>query len=139
MNIIKKAILSQVKDSNINKDKLKKALIISIFGGIGDNLVFSSIFRELKEFQPSMEIHVAGNKYFNMLNRYNPNVSKIYDLSNKKNGKLRKNIIFDLKKIMGMKNENYDLIIDLNGSSSLYMLLIFKILNPEYIMARKIR
>jgi ADP-heptose:LPS heptosyltransferase len=116
---------------------VKKILIFSIFGGIGDNLIFSPIFRELKKILPNSEIHIAGNKYFNMLNKYNSNISKIYDLKSKKNGKLRKSLVLDFDKILEMRKEKYNLIIDLNGSSSLYMLLIFKILNPNYIMARK--
>lgn len=137
--LIRKWKQSVVKEKRtaLVKEKINKILVLSIFGGIGDNLIFSSIFCGLKTLLPNAIVDIAGVKAFIALNQFNPYIRKSYTLRTKKNGKLYKNIFFDIFELYKMKKEKYDLLIDLRGSSSFYMFFLYDFLKTPYLMAAK--
>jgi ADP-heptose:LPS heptosyltransferase len=92
------------KIENIDMDKVKKILFLRYDGKIGDMIINTFMFREIKKVYPDIEIGVVARGANRQVIENNPNVDKIYEYD--KNSKKIKNLA---KKI---KEENYDLLID---------------------------
>src|ERR1700761_7157427 len=105
LNIGKKLMDSPGKVPGIPFEKIKKILIVRSDGKIGDNIVSSFIFREIKKQRPDIEIHVVlspGNLQMLDDNSY---IDKFYVLKNKSYSSLIK---------MGrlLKKEHYDVLFE---------------------------
>jgi len=92
----------------IDYKKIKKVLIIRI-GKIGDIIISSFVFRSIKEENPEIKIELITLKKNKDVLRFNPFLDKIYFIN--------KNI-FSLTKILPLRFNDYDLIIDLNDNPS---------------------
>jgi len=92
------------KIENIDMDKVKKILFLRYDGKIGDMIINTFMFREIKKVYPDIEIGVVARGANRQVIENNPNVDKIYEYD--KNSKKIKSLA---KKI---KEENYDLLID---------------------------
>lgn len=135
INYFKKKIVSINKPKHIEKNRINKILIFSVYGRMGDCIILSVLIRELKILMPNAVIDISGNKFFGLVYKYHPSISKIHKLSIKRDGRLKRCFLCDLISIYRMRKEGYDLLIDVSGSSSLYMFLSYIVINPTYLMA----
>src|SRR5882757_7696245 len=105
LNIGKKLMDRPNKSAGIPFENIKKILIVRSDGKIGDNIVSSFIFREIKKQRPDIAIHVVlsiGN--LEML-RDNPYIDKFYVLKNKSYASL-------LKMARLLRKEHYDVLFE---------------------------
>lgn len=89
---------------HLDKDRIKKILVIK-FGGIGDLLLTTPIFPNLKSYFPDAEIYILTLRKARDVLIDNPYLTRVftYDPSEDKSWCLIKNI----------RNQKYDLVIDL--------------------------
>ena len=92
------------KIDKIDMGKVKKILFLRYDGKIGDMIINTFMFREIKKVYPDIEIAVVARGANRQIIENNPNVDKIYEY-NKSNKKLKK-LSEEIRK------ENYDLLID---------------------------
>lgn len=99
-----------------NKEKIKKILVIK-FGGIGDILLTTPVFPNLKSFFPDAEINVLTLRHSRDILIDNPYINRAftYDKSEDKSWCLLKNI----------RSQKYDLIIDLFGNPRTALITFF--------------
>ncbi|WP_320047931.1 glycosyltransferase family 9 protein [uncultured Ilyobacter sp.] len=92
------------KNDKIDMNKVKKILFLRYDGKIGDMIINTLMFREVKKAYPGIQIGVVVRGANRQVIENNPNVDKIYecDKSSKKMKKLAKKI----------SDENYDILID---------------------------
>jgi ADP-heptose:LPS heptosyltransferase len=92
------------KNDKIDMSKVNKILFLRYDGKIGDMIINTLMFREIKKSYPEIEIGVVVRGANKQVIENNPNVDKIYEYD--KNSK-------NLKKLAGkIEEENYDLLID---------------------------
>jgi len=96
------------------KNKKLKILVIK-FRNIGDVLLTTPLIENLKLNYPNAKIHAAVNKGTEDMLTLNPNISKIhiYDRKHIKSLSFLKKIKEEIKFINKIRNEKYDLIINL--------------------------
>ena len=87
-------------------DKQKNKILIIRLSSLGDILLTTPVIRSLKRKFPNSQIDFIVKKQFKDALLYNPNISNVIIYENK-NVKLLKN---------DLKNENYDLVIDLQNN-----------------------
>ncbi len=92
------------KNDSIDMSKIKKVLFLRYDGKIGDMIINTLMFREIKKAYPHIEIGVVVRGANGQVIENNPNVDKIYEYD-KKSKKLKSLA----KKI---QDERYDLLID---------------------------
>ena len=83
---------------------MKKVLIIR-FSSIGDIVLTSPVIRCIKKQVPDIEIHYLTKSNFSTILNNNPYLNKVITLDHSLNETIKK-----------IKNENYDLIIDLHNN-----------------------
>ena len=88
----------------IDKTQIKKILVIK-FGGLGDVLLATPIFTNLKEYFPEAEINLLTNPKCSEVTKDNPYITRTltFGFTKEESKRLSRNI----------RNQNYDLIIDL--------------------------
>ena len=86
----------------------KKVLILK-YDRIGDMIVTTPIFRELKKSYPDISISVLASNLNKDVIKYNPYVEKIY--TNYKN-----NLLFDFGKLLILRWKRFDVCIELEHS-----------------------
>ena len=86
-------------------NKIKKLLFLRYDGKIGDYIVTSWIYREIKKQRPDIEIDIVGISKNEKLFLNNKNVNRFYKLK-----KSKKPFMYFLAK--KLRAENYDVIID---------------------------
>ena len=86
-------------------NKIKKLLFLRYDGKIGDYIITSWIYREIKKQRPDIEIDIVGISKNEKLFLNNKNVNKFYKLK-----KSKKPFMYFLAK--KLRAENYDVIID---------------------------
>jgi ADP-heptose:LPS heptosyltransferase len=116
----KNVFLFDIKDS--------KSVLILKYDRIGDMIVSTPIFRELKIAYPNISISVLASKENRDVIKYNPYVDKIY--TNYKN-----QIFNDLPTLLKLRKKNFDVCIELDHSVITHAILRLKILNPKKIIS----
>jgi len=116
----KNFFLFDIKDS--------KSVLILKYDRIGDMIVSTPIFRELKLAYPNISISVLASKENRDVIKYNPYVDKIY--TNYKN-----QIFNDLPTLLKLRKKNFDVCIELDHSVIPHAILRLKILNPKKIIS----
>ena len=106
----KNEVLSRIfdknkKDINLVPSKIKRILFLRTDGKIGDYIISSFIFREIKKNYPNIQIDVVADKSLENLLKLNPNIDKYYILDRKKMHEWR-NIVKVLRK------NKYDVLFD---------------------------
>ncbi len=96
----------------------KKILIIRT-GAIGDVVHTSALVQSIKEISPETEIHYLSNKMLEFMFKENPDITKFIDLNPK--FKLFSSYTMDIAKLL--KNEKYDLVINLQPSLKIRVLV----------------
>ena len=90
---------------NLFPDKIKKMLFMRIDGKIGDYIISSFIFREIKKKYPHIQLDVISDNSLENLLKYNKNIDNYYTFNRKK--------IKEWKEmIKKLKPNNYDVILD---------------------------
>lgn len=90
---------------NLTPDKIKKILFMRIDGKIGDYIISSFMFREIKKKYPHIQLDVISDNSLENLLKYNKNIDNYYTFNRKK--------IKEWKEmIKKLKPNNYDVILD---------------------------
>ena len=97
------------KQKNLFDIKKSKSVLILKYDRIGDMVVSTPIFRELKIAYPNISISVLASKANKDVIRYNPYIDKIY--TNYKNS-----ILKDLPTLLKLRKKSFDVCIELEHS-----------------------
>ncbi len=98
------------------KNSIKKILVVKL-DHIGDMVLSTPVYHNLKLQFPSAELHVLANSIAGELLSYNPYVDRIINYDSKFHTPLKyKGLINDIKLLIKLKKERYDLIVDLRGN-----------------------
>jgi ADP-heptose:LPS heptosyltransferase len=116
----KKNILFDVKKS--------KSVLILKYDRIGDMILSTPIFRELKTAYPDISISVLASKENRDVIKNNPYIDKIY--TNYKN-----NIFNDLPTLLRLRQKKFDVCIELEHSVIPHAIFRLKIINPKKIIS----
>jgi len=108
--------------------KNAKNILFLRYDRIGDMVVTTPIFRELKSAYPDMSISVLASKANQDVIRYNPHIDKIY--TNYKNS-----ILYDLRTLLKLRKKSFDVCIELEHSVIPHAIIRLKIINPKKIVS----
>jgi len=114
---------------NFNILKTKKILFLR-YDRIGDMIITTPVFRELKLNRPKIQLDVLASKENIDVIKYNPYISKIY--TNNKH-----NFFKDLITLFLLRKENYDLCIEFDHSVIPHIILRLLIIRPKKIISVK--
>ena len=89
-------------ENKLDMKKVKSILFLRYEGKIGDMVISTSIFREIKKNFPDIKIGVVSRGAAKDIIKFNPNVDVIYDYVKGKESRLAKEIA----------EENYDVLVD---------------------------
>ena len=112
--------LTNKKKVNFDIKKSKKVLILK-YDRIGDMVVATPIFRELKEAFPEISISVLASQINKDVIRNNPYIDEIY--TNHKNS-----IFSDLPTLLKLKKKRFDVCIELEHSVIPHAIIRLKII-----------
>jgi ADP-heptose:LPS heptosyltransferase len=120
-------VLTNKKKITFDLKKSKKVLILK-YDRIGDMIVTTPIFRELKQAYPNINISVLASHANKDVIKNNPYVDNIY--------KNYKNSIFtDLPTLLKLRKEKFDVCIELEHSVIPHAILRLKIIKPKKIIS----
>jgi len=119
-------LLTNKKNTFFDIKKTKSVLILK-YDRIGDMVVSTPIFRELKLAYPNISISVLASRENRDVIKYNPYVDKIY--TNYKN-----QIFNDLPTLLKLRKKNFDVCIELEHSVIPHAIFRLQILNPKKII-----
>lgn len=104
---------------------IKKILVVT-YDAIGDMILTTPLLRELKLNLPNTAIDVLASTRNAEILQYNPYISKVFiQTRNKKN-------LRELKTLLAIRGEKYDVIIDLWSKVSLNLTLRIRLMNGRY-------
>lgn len=103
---INKLLDEKRKKININYKNIKRILFMRIDGKIGDYIISSFIFKELKKNNPNIIIDIVSDTSIKKLLETNKNIDNVYVYK-------RKNTFQMLKMIKKLKKNKYDVLVDL--------------------------
>ena len=131
-NYLKALILRVItKKKNINFDIKNSSKVLMLrYDRIGDMIISTPVFRELKIAYPHMEINVLASKSNAIILKNNPNVDNIY-LNNKNN------LLFDLPVLWKLRKKQIDLCFEFDHSVVRHAILRLKIINPKKVISIK--
>ena len=116
------------KQKNLFDIKKSKSVLILKYDRIGDMVVSTPIFRELKISYPNISISVLASKANKDVIKNNPYIDKIY--TNYKN-----NVFNDLPTLLKLRKKNFDVCIELEHSVIPHAIFRLKIINPKKIIS----
>tara|TARA_B110000240_G_scaffold191216_1_gene233543 strand:- start:731 stop:1813 length:1083 start_codon:yes stop_codon:yes gene_type:complete len=116
------------KQKNLFDIKKSKSVLILKYDRIGDMVVSTPIFRELKIAYPNISISVLASKANKDVIKNNPYIDKIY--TNYKN-----NVFNDLPTLLKLRKKNFDVCIELEHSVIPHAIFRLKIINPKKIIS----
>ena len=120
-------LLTKKKNLPFDLKKSTSVLILK-YDRIGDMVVTTPIFRELKTAYPNIRISVLASKENKDVIRYNPFIDKIY--TNYKNS-----ILKDLPTLLKLRKKSFDVCIELEHSVIPHAIFRLKIINPKKIIS----
>ena len=121
----KKQNKEEIKLGNfIEKNNIKKILFMRYDGKIGDMVINTLMFREIKKKYPEIKIGVLTKGGAKAVVENNPNVDKIYDYK-----KDRKNI---KKLAFKIANEKYDLLIDFSEKLRINQMMLINLCKARF-------
>jgi ADP-heptose:LPS heptosyltransferase len=130
VNNLKAAILKLIsKKKYVDFDvKLSNKVLMLRYDRIGDMIITTPVFRELKKAYPNIEINVLASKVnYTVLNN-NPYVNKVY-LSN------NNNIFFDLPLLFKLRKQKIDTCFEFDHSVVRHAILRLKIIKPKKVIS----
>lgn len=124
---IKEEIKEEIKVGNfIENNNIKKILFMRYDGKIGDMVINTLMFREIKKKYPHIEIGVVTKEGAKAIIENNPNVDKIYDY--KKDRKSIKKLASKIAK------EKYDLVIDFSEVLRVNQMMLINLCRARFNM-----
>ena len=103
--ILSKIFDKRKKDVDLDPSKINRILFLRTDGKIGDYIISSFIFREIKKYYPNIKIDVVSDKSLEDLLKLNKNIDKYYIFDRKK--------FFEWRKAARiLKKNNYDVLLD---------------------------
>ena len=120
-------LLTKKKNLSFDLKKSKRVLILK-YDRIGDMVVTTPIFRELKNAYPNISISVLASEENKDVIRYNPYIDKIY--TNYKNS-----VLNDLPTLLKLRKKSFDVCIELEHSVIPHAIFRLKIINPKKIIS----
>ena len=120
-------LFTKKNQSSFRVTDSKKVLILK-YDRIGDMIVATPIFRELKKSYPGISISVLASNLNKDVIKFNPYVEKIY--TNYKN-----NLLFDFGKLLILRWKRFDVCIELEHSVIPHAIFRLKIINPKRIIS----
>jgi len=129
-NNLKALILRSItKKKNIDFDLKKSSKVLMLrYDRIGDMVITTPVFRELKKAYPNIEINVLASKANHIILKNNPYVDKIY-LNNKNN------IFLDLPALFKLRKKNIDVCFEFDHSVIRHAIIRLKIINPKKVIS----
>ncbi|MCK5110279.1 MAG: glycosyltransferase family 9 protein [Arcobacteraceae bacterium] len=119
--------LTRKKTISFNLKDTKKILFIR-YDRIGDMVITTPVFRELKQAYPNIEISVLASNTNKDILLNNPYVNKVY--TNHKNEFLN-----DFSTLLKLRKENFDVAVEFDHSVIPHAILRLKIINPKKIIS----
>jgi len=128
--IIKGALLRLfTKKEKVDFDlKDTKKILFLRYDRIGDMIITTPVFRELKQAYPNIEISVLASNTNKDILLNNPYIDKVY--TNHKN-----EFINDFSTLFNLRKENFDLCVEFDHSVIPHAILRLKIINPKKIIS----
>ena len=120
-------LLTKNKNFPFDIKNSKKVLILK-YDRIGDMVVSTPLFRELKNAYPNISISVLASAVNKDVIKYNPYIDNIY--INYKNSVLK-----DLRTLFWLRKERFDVCIELEHSVVPHAIIRLKIINPKKIIS----
>ncbi len=120
-------LLTKKNSVEFNLTDAKKVLVLK-YDRIGDMIVATPIFRELKNKYPSISISVLASKGNKDVIKYNPYVDNIY--TNYKNS-----LLGDFSSLLKLRKERFDVCIELEHSVIPHAILRLRTINPKKIIS----
>lgn len=115
-----------VEGNFIEKNSIKSILFLRYDGKIGDMVVNTVMFREIKKQYPSMKIGVVARGAAKEIIKNNPYIDKIYNYE--KNSKKIKELANEISK------EEYDLLIDFSEMLRVNQMMLINLCKARYNM-----
>ena len=123
----KKKNKEEIKKGNfIESNDIKKILFMRYDGKIGDMVITTLMFREIKKRYPNIEIGVVTKGGVKAIIENNPNVDKIYEY--KKNRKSVKELSLEIAE------EKYDLLIDFSEMLRINQMMLINLCKARFNM-----
>lgn len=120
-------LLTRKKRSNFPVSSIKKVLVFR-YDRIGDMVVTTPLFRELKKCYPDIEISVLASKANQDIIKHSPYISAIF--TNFKN-----NFIQDLPTLVKLRRMKFDISIELDHSVITHAIIRHRIIKPKQIIS----
>ena len=120
-------LLTKKHDVEFNLADAKKVLVLK-YDRIGDMIVATPIFRELKKKYPDISISVLASKGNRDVIKYNPYIDNVH--TNYKNSLLN-----DFLSLLKLRREKFDVCIELEHSVIPHAILRLKIINPKKVIS----
>ncbi|WP_270446926.1 glycosyltransferase family 9 protein [Fusobacterium varium] len=123
----KKKNKEEIKKGNfIESNDIKKILFMRYDGKIGDMVITTLMFREIKKRYPNIEVGVVTKGGVKAIIENNPNVDKIYEY--KKNRKSVKELSLEIAE------EKYDLLIDFSEMLRINQMMLINLCKARFNM-----
>ena len=119
--------LTKKKQNDFNI-KLSKKVLMLRYDRIGDMVITTPVFRELKKSHPNIEINVLASQANHMILKNNPYIDNIY-LNNKNN------IFLDLPVLFKLRKQNFDVCFEFDHSVVRHAIIRLKIINPKKVIS----
>ncbi|MDA8905288.1 glycosyltransferase family 9 protein [Candidatus Thioglobus sp.] len=120
-------ILTKKQKNNFNIKNAKSVLILR-YDRIGDMVVTTPVFRELKRAYPDINITVLASKENKDVILNNPYIFEVY--TNYKNS-----LLSDLFTLIKLRNKHFDVCIEFDHSVIIHAIIRLKIINPKKIIS----
>jgi ADP-heptose:LPS heptosyltransferase len=120
-------LLTKKHNVEFNLADAKKVLVLK-YDRIGDMIVATPIFRELKKKYPDISISVLASKGNRDVLKYNPYIDNIY--TNYKNS-----LLGDFSSLLNLRKERFDVCIELEHSVIPHAILRLRIINPKKVIS----
>ena len=131
LNIRIKAYLLRLfttkKERNFDIKDVKKVLFFR-YDRIGDMVITTPVFRELKLFLPEIKISVLASKVNHSILSNNPYIDNIY-VNNKHS------FLSDLKTLFDLRKKKFDACIEFDHSVIPHAIIRLKIINPKVVIS----
>lgn len=131
--IWKKLLLKKFKKTYDSK-KEKRILFLTMQFGLGDGINSTDIIESLVD---EYKVDTLGNVNQKIINKYNPKINNIYSYACNKNKTLKKSIIMNLKLILELRKNNYDIILDAHSSAGNFNLIFLRFIGGKKILGLK--
>ena len=117
------------KKKNIEFDVKKSSKVLMLrYDRIGDMVITTPVFRELKKSYPNIEINVLASQANHMILKNNPYIDSVY-LNNKNN------IFLDLPILFKLRKKKIDVCFEFDHSVVRHAIIRLKIINPKKVIS----